>query len=78
MLLTTDTFFPISIMIKRATSPHACALISGLLISYMPFSHWRGDFRDSVSVSVTPSSIDALFFEAYKQYRGLSVWEKED
>jgi len=44
----------------------------------MPFSHWRGDFRDSVSVSVTPSSIDALFFEAYKQYRGLSVWEKED
>ncbi|MFB0543910.1 MAG: hypothetical protein ACETVR_03925 [Candidatus Bathyarchaeia archaeon] len=53
------------------------ALLSGILVSYILFWPWRGDFRDLVTVSVTLFSIAAFLFEAVKQYRGLSVWEKE-
>lgn len=54
------------------------ALLSGILVSYLIFWPWRGDFRDLVTVGVCIFSTLAFFFEAYKQYRGLSVWEKED
>jgi len=53
------------------------ALLSGILVSYILFWPWRGDFRDLVTVSVTLFSIAAFLFEAVKQYRGLSVWRKE-
>ncbi len=53
------------------------ALLSGVLVSYVLFWPWRGDFRDLVTVSVTLFSIAAFLFEAVKQYRGLSVWKKE-
>ena len=54
------------------------ALLSGVLVSYILFWPWRGDFRDLVTVSVTLFSIAAFLFEAVKQYRGLSAWKKED
>ncbi len=54
------------------------ALLSGVLVSYVLFWPWRGDFRDLVTVSVTLFSIAAFLFEAIKQYRGLSAWKKED
>jgi hypothetical protein len=54
------------------------ALLSGILVSYLIFWPWRGDFRDLVTVAVCLFSTLAFFFEAYKQYKGLSVWEKED
>jgi hypothetical protein len=46
-------------------------------VSYLIFWPWRGDFRDLVTVVVCIFSTLAFFFEAYKQNRGLSVWEKE-
>jgi len=49
------------------------ALLSGVLVSYVLFWPWRGDFRDLVTVSVTLFSIAAFLFEAVKQYRGLSA-----
>ena len=54
------------------------ALLSGVLVSYVLFWPWRGDFRDLVTVSVTLFSVAAFLFEAVKQYRGLSAWKKED
>jgi hypothetical protein len=54
------------------------ALLSGVLVSYVLFWPWRGDFRDLMTLSVTLFSIAAFLFEAVKQYRGLSVWKKED
>jgi hypothetical protein len=54
------------------------ALLSGVMVSYVLFWPWRGDFRDLVTVSVTLFSIAAFLFEAVKQYRGLSTWKKED
>lgn len=54
------------------------ALLSGILISYVAFWPWRGDFRDLVTLSVCLFSIAAFSFEAFKQYSGLSVWKKED
>ena len=54
------------------------ALLSGILTSYVVFWPWRGDFRDVVVLIVTLFSIVAFLFEALKQYRGLSVWKRED
>jgi len=54
------------------------ALLSGVLASYVLFWPWRGAFRDLVTLSVTLFSVAAFLFEAVKQYRGLSVWKKED
>lgn len=54
------------------------ALISGILISYLVLWPWRGDFRDLVTVAVCVFSVIAFSFEAFKQYRGLSVWKNED
>ena len=54
------------------------ALLSGVLVSYVLFWPWRGDFRDLMTVSVTLFSIAAFLFEAVKQYRGLSAWKNEE
>jgi hypothetical protein len=54
------------------------ALLSGVMISYITFWPWRGDFRDLVVLAVTLFSISAFLFEAVKQYRGLSTWKRED
>jgi len=54
------------------------ALLSGILVSYVTFWPWRGDFRDIVTVSTCLFSIAAFFFEAYKQYRGLTVFRVEE
>ena len=48
-----------------------------ILVSYLVMWLWRGDFRDLVTLSVCRLGIFASFFEAFKQYRGLSAWEKK-
>jgi hypothetical protein len=53
------------------------ALISGVVISYLLFWPWRGDFRDLVTLSVSIFSVGAFLFEAFKQYRGLLVWKNK-
>ena len=53
------------------------ALLSGVMVSYLTFWPWRGDFRDLTVLGVTLFSILAFLFEAVKQYRGLSTWKKE-
>ena len=52
------------------------ALISGVVIAYVLFWPWRGDFRDLVTLSVSIFSVVAFLYEAFKQYRGLLVWKK--
>lgn len=54
------------------------ALLSGILASYLFLWTWRGDFRDLVTLAVCVFSIGAFFFEAFKQHRGLSIWQKVD
>ena len=54
------------------------ALLSGVMLSYVTFWPWRGDFRDLVVLAVPLFSISAFLFEAVKQYRGLSAWKRED
>lgn len=53
------------------------ALLSGILLSYITFWPWRGDFRDIVVLGVTLFSVSTFLFEAVKQYRGLSAWNRE-
>ena len=53
------------------------ALLSGVMLSYVAFWPWRGDFRDLVVLGVTLFSVSAFLFEAVKQYRGLSAWKRE-
>ena len=53
------------------------ALLSGVMVSYVVFWPWRGDFRDLVVLGVTLFSVSAFLFEAVKQYRGLSAWKRE-
>ena len=53
------------------------ALLSGIMLSYLTFWPWRGDFRDLVVLAVTLFSISTFLFEAVKQYRGLSAWKRE-
>jgi hypothetical protein len=54
------------------------ALILGLLISYVMYWPWRGDFRDLVAIFIGLFSAGAFLFEAIKQYRGLDFMKKED
>jgi hypothetical protein len=54
------------------------ALILGLLISYVMYWPWRGDFRDLVALFIGLFSAGAFLFEAIKQYRGLDFMKKED
>ncbi len=53
------------------------ALLSGIMLSYLTFWPWRGDFRDLVVLGVTLFSISTFLFEAVKQYWSLSVWKRE-
>jgi hypothetical protein len=53
------------------------ALLFGVLVSYVYFWTWRGDFRDLTTLSVCIFSIVAFSFEAIKQYRGLSTWRNQ-
>ncbi len=53
------------------------ALLFGVLVSYVYFWTWRGDFRDLTTLAVCVFSIAAFSFEAIKQYRGLSNWKKQ-
>ena len=53
------------------------ALLSGVMLSYVTFWPWRGDFRDLVVLAVTLFSVSMFLFEAVKQYKGLSAWKRE-
>jgi hypothetical protein len=54
------------------------ALILGLLVSYVMYWPWRGDFRDLVTLFFGLFSAGAFLFEAVKQYRGLDFMKKVD
>jgi hypothetical protein len=45
----------------------------GILVSYLLFWPFRWDFRDIITLTVCVFGMLAFFFEAYKQYRTLSV-----
>jgi len=51
------------------------ALLFGILVSYLSFWPFRWDFRDIVTLTVCVFGMFAFFFEAYKQYRTLSVFK---
>ena len=53
------------------------ALILGLLVSYIMYWPWRGDFRDLVVLFIGLFSTSAFLFEAVKQYRGLAFMKQE-
>ena len=53
------------------------ALILGLLVSYVIYWPWRGDFRDLLTLFIGLFSSGAFLFEAIKQYRGLDFMKKE-
>ncbi|MBD3173388.1 hypothetical protein GF326_13065 [Candidatus Bathyarchaeota archaeon] len=54
------------------------ALILGLLVSYVMYWPWRGDFRDLVTLFIGLFSAGTFLFEAIKQYRGLDFMKKDD
>ncbi len=54
------------------------ALLSGVMLSYVAYWPWRGDFRDLMVLAATLFSVSTFLFEAVKQYRGLSAWKRED
>ncbi|HEX9913644.1 MAG TPA: hypothetical protein VGB32_01895 [Candidatus Bathyarchaeia archaeon] len=53
------------------------ALLLGLMVSYVSFWPWRGDFRDLATLFIGLFSAVAFLFEAVKQYRGLTFMKKE-
>jgi hypothetical protein len=53
------------------------ALILGLMVSYVMYWPWRGDFRDLVTLFIGLFSAGAFLFEAVKQYRGLAFMKHE-
>ncbi len=54
------------------------ALILGLLVSYVMYWPWRGDFRDLVTLFIGLFSAGAFLFEAVKQYCGLDFMKEDD
>ncbi len=52
------------------------ALILGLIVSYISYWPWRGDFRDLTTLFIGLFSAAAFLFEAVKQYRGLDLLKK--
>ena len=54
------------------------ALSAGILTSFLLLYPIKWDFRDLVTVAICLFSIATFSFEAIKQYRGLTVWKKED
>ena len=53
------------------------ALILGLLVSYVIYWPWRGDFRDLLTLFIGLFSSGAFLFEAIKQNRGLDFMKKK-
>jgi hypothetical protein len=53
------------------------ALILGLLVSYVMYWPWRGDFRDLVTFFISLFSAGAFLFEAVKQYHGLDFMKQK-
>jgi hypothetical protein len=53
------------------------ALLLGLMVSYVSFWPWRGDFRDLATLFIGLFSASAFLFEAVKQYRGLKLGVSE-
>lgn len=53
------------------------ALLLGLLITYITYWPWRGDFRDLTTMFIGLFSTSAFLFEAVKQYRGLSFMKDD-
>jgi len=53
------------------------AMILGLMVSYVMYWPWRGDFRDLVTLFIGLFSAGAFLFEAVKQYRGLDFMKQE-
>ena len=53
------------------------ALILGLLVSYVMYWPWRGDFRDLVTLFIGLFSAGAFLFEAVKQYHGLDFMKQK-
>ncbi len=53
------------------------ALLLGLLVSYVSYYPWRGDFRDLTTLFIGLFSAGAFLFEAVKQYRGLDFMRSE-
>jgi len=47
------------------------ALLVGLMVSYVSYWPWRGDFRDLTVMFIALFSAGAFLFKAVKQYRGL-------
>ena len=54
------------------------ALLSGIFLSYTILWPWRGDFRDLVTLAVCLFSTFAFFYEAYRQYHGLSAFKIDE
>jgi hypothetical protein len=52
-------------------------LILGLLVSYVMYWPWRGDFRDLVTLFIGLFSAGAFLFEAVKQYHGLDFMKQK-
>jgi len=53
------------------------ALLMGLMVSYVSYWPWRGDFRDLTVMFIALFSAGAFLFEAVKQYRGLEFMRKD-
>ncbi len=53
------------------------ALLIGLIVSYISFWPWRGDFRDLTVMFIGMFSASAFLFEAVKQYRGLAFMKND-
>ena len=64
-----------SMLIPRLTI--YSALILGLMVSYVMYWPWRGDFRDLVTLFIGLFSAGAFLLEAVKQYRGLDFMKQE-
>jgi hypothetical protein len=54
------------------------ALLMGLMVSYVSYWPWRGDFRDLTVLFIALFSAGAFLFEAVKQYRGLAFMKDNE
>jgi hypothetical protein len=50
----------------------------GLIVSYVSYWPWRGDFRDLTVMFVALFSVGAFLFEAVKQYGGLAFMKENE
>lgn len=54
------------------------ALLIGLMVSYVSYWPWRGDFRDLTVMFIALFSAGAFLFEAVKQYRGFALLKETE